>query len=214
MGHNIIYELNNGNGKIKGYFPNGKLKMEGDYLYGENYYKGKEYDIDGEIIFIGEYKNGERWKGKGKEYVYDILRFEGEYIYSQKIKGKEYYISGNLRYEGEFYFDYTREIATDHAQGSFMTTGNQLDLAISGEGFFVIDTPEGLRYTRNGNFYRAVNGDLVNSDGRAVLSAQGRPINIPENAVDITVTAEGGIYAGGALLVGVRFFSKIVRLFA
>ena len=95
---------------------------------------------------------------------------------------------------------YTREIATDHAQGSFMTTGNQLDLAISGEGFFVIDTPEGLRYTRNGNFYRAVNGDLVNSEGRAVLSAQGRPINIPENAVDITVTAEGGIYAGGALL--------------
>lgn len=92
---------------------------------------------------------------------------------------------------------YTDEIAVDHAPGNFMTTGNPLDLAISGNGFFVIDTPEGPRYTRNGNFYRAVNGDLVNSDGRAVLSRQGRPINIPENAASIVVTAEGGVYADG-----------------
>ena len=90
--------------------------------------------------------------------------------------------------------------AVDHAPGNFMTTGNPLDLAISGNGFFVIDTPEGPRYTRNGNFYRAVNGDLVNSDGRAVLSRQGRPINIPENAANIMVTAEGGVYADGAQL--------------
>ena len=95
---------------------------------------------------------------------------------------------------------YTDEIAVDHAPGNFMTTGNPLDLAISGNGFFVIDTPEGPRYTRNGNFYRAVNGDLVNSDGRAVLSRQGRPINIPENAANIMVTAEGGVYADGAQL--------------
>ena len=90
---------------------------------------------------------------------------------------------------------YTDEIAVDHAPGNFMTTGNPLDLAISGNGFFVIDTPEGPRYTRNGNFYRA-----VNSDGRAVLSRQGRPINIPENAANIMVTAEGGVYADGAQL--------------
>ena len=78
---------------------------------------------------------------------------------------------------------YTSEIAVDHAPGAFMTTGNPLDLAISGNGFFVIDTPQGLRYTRNGNFYRTPTGDLVTSDGQAVLSRQGRPINIPENAI-------------------------------
>ena len=92
---------------------------------------------------------------------------------------------------------FTSEVATDHAPGNFMTTGNPLDLAISGEGFFVIDTPQGLRYTRNGNFYRATNGDLVTSNGQAVLSRQGRPINIPEDAERIIVTAQGGIYADG-----------------
>ena len=95
---------------------------------------------------------------------------------------------------------YTSEIATDHVQGTMMTTGNSFDLAISGNGYFVIDTPQGLRYTRNGNFYRAVNGELVNSDGQAVLSRQGRPITIPANAPEIIVTPEGGIYAGGALV--------------
>jgi flagellar basal-body rod protein FlgG len=93
---------------------------------------------------------------------------------------------------------YTSEIAVDHAPGHFMTTGNPLDLAIGGNGFFVIDTPQGLRYTRNGNFYRAVNGDLVTSDGQAVLSRQGRPINIPEDAGTIIVTADGSIFADGA----------------
>ncbi len=92
---------------------------------------------------------------------------------------------------------HTSEIAVDHAPGNFMSTGNPLDLAIGGNGFFVIDTPEGPRYTRNGNFYRAANGELVNSDGQAVLSQQGRPINIPENARTIMVTAQGGIYADG-----------------
>ena len=93
---------------------------------------------------------------------------------------------------------YTSEIAVDHAPGAFMTTGNSLDLAISGNGFFVIDTPQGLRYTRNGNFYRTPAGDLVTSDGQAVLSRQGRPINIPENAASIIVTPQGDIFADGA----------------
>lgn len=92
---------------------------------------------------------------------------------------------------------YTSEIAVDHAPGPFMTTGNPLDLAISGNGFFVIDTPQGLRYTRNGNFYRTPAGDLVTSTGQAVLSRQGRPINIPPDAENIIVTAEGDIFADG-----------------
>ncbi len=64
----------------------------------------------------------------------------------------------------------------------------------------MIDTPNGVRYTRNGNFYRSAAGDLVTSQGQLVLSQQGRPINIPNGVVDIVVTPEGGIYAGGAQL--------------
>lgn len=95
---------------------------------------------------------------------------------------------------------YTSEIATDHAQGAMITTGNPLDLAIGGDGYFMIDTPDGVRYTRNGNFYRAVNGNLVTSNGQNVLSQRGRPINIPEDAVSVTVTSEGGVYADGVML--------------
>ncbi len=100
---------------------------------------------------------------------------------------------------------YTSEIAVDHAPGAFMATGNPLDLGISGNGFFVIDTPQGLRYTRNGNFYRTPNGDLVTSDGQAVLSREGRPINIPEDAKTIIVTPEGDIFADGAQIATLGF---------
>ena len=95
---------------------------------------------------------------------------------------------------------YTEEIATDHAQGALMTTGNPYDVAISGEGYFMVETPEGVRYTRNGNFYRAANGNLVTSDGRNVLNAQGRPINIPATATGVIVHQRGEIYADGLLV--------------
>ena len=90
---------------------------------------------------------------------------------------------------------YTLEIATDHTQGAFQTTGNPLDLAIAGDGYFMVQTPQGVRYTRDGNFRRSANGNLVTANGQAVLNRQGRPINIPEGAVDISVTAEGEIFA-------------------
>jgi len=99
---------------------------------------------------------------------------------------------------------YTAEIATDFAQGAFETTGNQLDLGISGEGFFAIQTPQGVRYTRNGNFYRAENGNLVTSNGQNVLDTQGRAINLPENATRISVSAQGEIFADGANLAQLR----------
>ena len=57
---NIIYELINGNGKVKEYdIYDGKLIFEGEYLNGKRNGKGKEYD-DGKLIFEGEYLNGKR----------------------------------------------------------------------------------------------------------------------------------------------------------
>ena len=75
---NIIYELFNGNGKVKEYWYKNILKFEGEYLNGERNGKGKEYFF-GQLIFEGEYLNGERNR-KGKEYDEGQLIFEGEYL--------------------------------------------------------------------------------------------------------------------------------------
>ena len=64
---NLIFELINGNGKIKEYNDNGTLKFEGEYLNGKRNGKGKEYDHKGKLEFEGEYLNGKKY-GKGKEY--------------------------------------------------------------------------------------------------------------------------------------------------
>ena len=86
-----IYELKNGKGYAKEY-KYGKLSFEGEYLNRERNGKGKEYNQLGRLLFIGEYLNGKR-HGKGKEYDYYTgeLKFEGEYIYGCRIKGKEYF---------------------------------------------------------------------------------------------------------------------------
>ena len=100
---------------------------------------------------------------------------------------------------------YTAEVANDFAQGAFETTGNQYDLGISGNGFFAVQTPQGVRYTRNGNFYRAVNGNLVTSNGQNVLDTRGRVINIPADAVQITVGSKGELRAGGVNIATLQF---------
>jgi len=59
---------------------------------------------NGELIFEGDYLNGKRWNGKGKEYFKNKLLFEGEYLNGEKNgKGKEYdFRDGKLRFDGEF----------------------------------------------------------------------------------------------------------------
>ena len=65
--------------------------------------KDKEYNLNGNLIYEGEYLNGER-HGSGKEYYKEKLKFEGDYLYGSKIKGK-FYINEKLRYEGEYLYD-------------------------------------------------------------------------------------------------------------
>jgi flagellar basal-body rod protein FlgG len=62
---------------------------------------------------------------------------------------------------------------TDFSSGGLHKTGNPLDLAISGEGFFAIQTPQGMRYTRNGNFTRNQDGQVVTQNGNLVLGRSG-----------------------------------------
>ena len=82
---NILYELQNGTGKVKEYYFNYDLIFEGEYLNGKRNGKGKEYNFIGKLLFEGEYLNGKR-NGKGKEYdCYGKLIFEGEYLNGIKV---------------------------------------------------------------------------------------------------------------------------------
>ena len=75
-------------------------------------------------------------------------------------------------------------INTVHEQGSIQKTDAPLDLAISGDGFFRVETPAGERYTRAGNFQRNNEGVLVTANGYPVLG-EGGPITINGNKVNI-----------------------------
>jgi flagellar basal-body rod protein FlgF/flagellar basal-body rod protein FlgG len=98
------------------------------------------------------------------------------------------------------------------AQGALQQTGNPLDLAIEGEGFFMVQTPQGQRYTRDGGFHRTPAGQLVTEAGDPVLSATGQIIPIPPGQVAIggdgVVSVDGGVVAQ----LGVFTFPKGTEL--
>lgn len=75
---------------------------------------------------------------------------------------------------------------TDLRQGDLKNTGNPLDLALDGEGFFAAQTPQGVRYTRNGTFRISAAGQMTTGEGHPVLSKGGTPITLrPGLAIDI-----------------------------
>ena len=100
---NVIYELINGNGKVKEHNILGEFIFEGEYLNGKRNGKGKEYNCYGDLVFEGEYLNGKK-NGKGKVYEGNILVFEGEYLDGERHgKGTAYDINGNFLFEGEYF---------------------------------------------------------------------------------------------------------------
>lgn len=70
------------------------------------------------------------------------------------------------------------ESYTDFASGNFKYTGNDLDLALKDEGFFVVETPQGRRYTRNGDFALNDRGQIVSGQGFPVVSTDNTPLQI------------------------------------
>jgi flagellar basal-body rod protein FlgF len=90
-------------------------------------------------------------------------------------------------------------------QGALDLTGNPLDLAIQGEGFFLVQTPNGRRYTRDGGFHRASTGQLVTAAGDPVLSTKNKPILIPPGKVE--VGADGAVSVAGGVVATVGVFT-------
>lgn len=85
----------------------------------------------------------------------------------------------------------------DLAQGNLQQTGNNLDLAIKGSGFFVVQTPRGVRYTRDGAFHVSAAGQLVDLQGDPVMNPQNLPIQLPLGTV--AVAPDGTVSVDNAL---------------
>lgn len=90
---------------------------------------------------------------------------------------------------------YVQDIALvrDFSEGEFVSTGNPLNMAIEGKGWFVIDTPDRRAYTRSGHFSLNQQGQMVTSSGHPVLSTNGAPIVIGPNETGIKISGDGTI---------------------
>lgn len=91
---------------------------------------------------------------------------------------------------------YVQDMASyrDLTEGNLQTTGNDLDLAIQGKGYFVVETPDGPRYTRNGRFQLNAAGEVVNNEGFRVM-AGGAPVIINTDDGPINIAADGTVSA-------------------
>jgi len=102
---------------------------------------------------------------------------------------------------GEIVLDET----VDFSPGSLLRTNRPLDTAISGKGYYVIETPDGPLYTRNGVFQINTNGQLVDLEGR-IMAGEDGPIVIPQEVGEsqINIANDGEIRANGNVLGKLR----------
>ncbi len=98
------------------------------------------------------------------------------------------------------------------AQGALQQTGNPLDLAIEGAGFFQVQTRNGSRFTRDGSFHRSADGTLVTSAGEPVLSTTGQTIPVPPGEVSVGADGVLSVAGGSVATVGVFTFPSGAQL--
>ena len=100
-------------------------------------------------------------------------------------------------------FVFDRGVSRDLSEGRFEQTGSTLDMAIAGAGYFVVQTPDGERYTRNGHFKLDNQGRLVTDDGYEVQS-DGGPITLDPQEGDLRVGNDGTLSTDRQLLGKIR----------
>lgn len=120
--------------------------------------------------------------------------------------------TGGFRKEGVIFSEYVERVEdgpslsmaagrvrnTSELQGGVEMTGGALDFAVQGDGYFLIETPEGQALTRAGNFLASEAGDLVTNEGLRVLDAGGVPIQLPLDGTPVSVASDGTVSADGA----------------
>ncbi len=124
----------------------------------------------------------------------DTTGFKKENVFIQVLDQERAVNRRNAGYGDLASLD-AREL-TDYSQGTFRTTNNPFDVALLGDGFFTVETPQGLRYTRNGNFSLSEDGVIQTSEGYPVMGTGGkmRIDNWSKIATgDITISPHGEV---------------------
>jgi flagellar basal-body rod protein FlgF len=85
-------------------------------------------------------------------------------------------------------------LTTDFTLGPIHYTGNELDVALEGTGFFKVQTPKGIRYSRDGSFTCNIDSVLVNKNGDPVLGQNG---TIKINGTDVSIESDGQVVVNG-----------------
>lgn len=103
---------------------------------------------------------------------------------------------------------FVQDIASyrDLSDGAIIQTGSEFDVAIAGDGFMTVETPDGPRYTRGGSLSLDRERRLVTSKGHPVLSGGGAPITLPRDAVGFMIAEDGtvSVRRGGDTKINVR----------
>jgi flagellar basal-body rod protein FlgG len=134
-----------------------------------------------------------------KEYLTALEKGDAEADLPQKeFKPEDFYRS----YNAEDAFVKVDGSYTQHEQGQLVPTGNTFDNAISGNGFFEVLSPNGIRYTRKGSFSINNEGKLVTDQGYLVLAKDAPPTIAPDGKMTLTTPPESR-----AILVGKNKFS-------
>lgn len=94
-------------------------------------------------------------------------------------------------------------------QGAMQETGSPFHMAIEGEGYFLIQTPDGEALTRAGNFVRNDTGDVVTPDGYPLLDAGGAPVFVPPDAASVALAQDGTLSADGQALTQVGLWQPV-----
>ena len=102
---------------------------------------------------------------------------------------------------------YANARATYQNQGSVTQTGNPFDMAIEGDGFFLVQTPQGQMLTRAGSFTPNADGELVTPDGYRLLDNGSAPIFVPPDAQSMAISSDGTLSADGRPLAQVGIYA-------
>jgi flagellar basal body rod protein FlgG len=123
-------------------------------------------------------------------YKRDLPAFSERLVEAQRRLGA----TRNTVLDGQTGGVWSAPTATDWQAGGIEVTGNSLDAAIAGRGFFAVQASDGVRYTRDGRFTIDAQGRLATAgDGLPVLNQQGAPIVLGDDARDVRLRADGAV---------------------
>lgn len=135
---------------------------------------------------------------------------------AERVQFREYLarIEGDTSGDPLVSLVYDADSYTDFSAGGIEPTYAPLDFALEGDGFFAVETPDGVAYTRDGRFSVNVDGEIVTRGGARVLGVGGGPLVVDPEAGPLTVTAEGELQQQGAVLgaLGVYDFADRTAL--